>query len=251
SAADTSIGNFPTFLDAIRKRHDHFHSLGARLSDHGINHCFAQFCSEAEAAAIFDKALAGRPASPEDHARYASFMMLFFGHLDAEKGWTKQLHLGAYRNASTRMLERAGSDIGFDSMGDWPQINALGAYLDRLDRENALPKMILYNVNPIDNYPLASMCGNFQIQFGSAWWFLDQREGMELQINALSNCGLLSRFIGMLTDSRSFMSYPRHEYFRRVLCNLIGRDIENGEIPDSDELVGPLIENICYGNARQ
>jgi glucuronate isomerase len=176
-------------------------------------------------------------------------MMLFFGHLDAEKGWTKQLHLGAYRNASTRMLERAGSDIGLDSMGDWPQINALGAYLDRLSRENALPKMILYNVNPRDNYPLASMCGNFQIQFGSAWWFLDQKEGMELQINALSNCGLLSRFIGMLTDSRSFMSYPRHEYFRRVLCNLLGRDIENGELPSDYELVGGMVRNICYANA--
>jgi glucuronate isomerase len=249
AAADTTIGNFSSFLDAIRKRHDHFHSLGARLSDHGINHCFAEPCSEAEAAAIFDQARDGRVASPEDHARYASFMMLFFGHLDAEKGWTKQLHLGAYRNASTRMLERAGSDIGFDSMGDWPQINALGAYLDRLSRENALPKMILYNVNPRDNYPLASMCGNFQIQFGSAWWFLDQKEGMELQINALSNCGLLSRFIGMLTDSRSFMSYPRHEYFRRVLCNLLGRDIENGELPSDYELVGGMVRNICYANA--
>ena len=160
--------------------------------------------------------------------------------------------------ASTRAgLEQLGPDTGFDSIGDWPQAAALGAYLDRLDQEDALPKMILYNNNPVDNYPLATMIGNFQdgsvpgkMQFGSGWWFLDTKEGIEWQINALSNVGLLSRFVGMLTDSRSFMSYPRHEYFRRVLCNLLGSDIESGEIPDDDELVGPLIENICYGNAR-
>jgi glucuronate isomerase len=184
-------------------------------------------------------------------------MMLFFGRLDAEKGWTKQLHLGARRGANTRMLAQIGPDTGFDSIGDWPQAEALCAYLDRLERENALPKVIVYNVNPVNNYAFAAMVGNFQdgrtpgkIQFGSGWWYLDQKEGMEWQINALSNAGLLSRFVGMLTDSRSFMSYPRHEYFRRVLCNLIGRDMESGEIPDRDDLVGPMIRNICYGNAR-
>ena len=185
-------------------------------------------------------------------------MMLYFGRLDAEKGWTKQLHLGARRNNNTRMLRQVGPDKGFDSIGDWPQADALGDYLDRLERENALPKTIIYNLNPADNYVLATMVGNFQdgrtagkIQFGSGWWFLDQKEGMEWQMNALSNAGLLSRFVGMLTDSRSFMSYPRHEYFRRVLCNLIGADIENGEIPDSDELVAPMIRGICYGNAER
>jgi glucuronate isomerase len=176
--------------------------------------------------------------------------MLLFGRLDAEKGWTKQLHLGARRNNRTRLFDKIGPDTGYDSMGDWSQVDALGSYLDRLDQENALPKVILYNVNPVDNYAFATMAGNFSVQFGSGWWFLDQKEGMEWQINALSNVGLLSKFLGMLTDSRSFMSYPRHEYFRRVLCNMIGRDIENGELPDSDELVGPMIRNICYSNAK-
>jgi glucuronate isomerase len=256
-ASDTSIATFSDFLDGLRKRHDYFHSLGARLSDHGIDRCYVDFCSQQTAQGIFDRARSGHGASSEDKTRFASFMMLYFGHLDAEKGWTKQIHLGALRNANSRMFERAGPDTGFDSMGDWPQMEALAAYLDRLDRENALPKMILYNVNPVDNYALATMCGNFQdgtvagkIQFGSGWWFVDQKEGIELQLNALSNCGLLARFIGMLTDSRSFMSYPRHEYFRRVLCNLLGREIETGELPRDFRLVGGMVRKICYANVR-
>ena len=174
-----------------------------------------------------------RPRLPEEQAQFATNLMLFFGHLDAEKGWTKQLHLGALRNTNTRMFRKLGPDTGYDAIGDWPQIDALRAYLDRLDQDNALPKTILYNLNPADNYAFATMIGNFQdgkiagkMQFGSGWWFLDQKEAMEWQINALSNVGLLSRFVGMLTDSRSFMSYPRHEYFRRVLCNMLGRDME-------------------------
>lgn len=184
-------------------------------------------------------------------------MMLFFGRLDADKGWTKQLHLGALRNNNTRLREQLGPDTGFDSIGDFPQAAALAAYLDALDREEALPKTIIYCSNPNDNFVFGTMLGNFQdgtipgkIQFGSGWWFLDQKEAMEWQINALSNLGLLSRFVGMVTDSRSFMSYPRHEYFRRVLCNLLGRDLENGELPNDDLLLGPMIRNICYGNAR-
>ena len=184
-------------------------------------------------------------------------MMLFFGHLDAKRGWTKQLHLGALRNNNTRLLKQLGPDTGFDSIGDFPQAQSLAAYLNQLDSENPLPKTIIYNLNPADNYAFATMIGNFQdgtipgkIQYGSGWWFLDQKEGMEWQINALSNLGLLSRFIGMITDSRSFMSYPRHEYFRRTLCNLIGRDIKNGLIPDDENLVGPMIKNICYANAK-
>jgi len=258
AASNMDISGFTQFTGALRRRHDDFHAMGARLSDHGLDHCYADFCSESAASAIFDKARGGHAASPEEHRRFASFMMLFFGRLDAEKGWTKQLHLGAYRNASTRRVEQVGRDCGFDSIGDWPQVRALGAYLDRLEMEDALPKMILYNVNPVDNYAIATMVGNFQdgrvagkVQFGSGWWFLDQQEGMEWQLNALSNTGLLSRFVGMLTDSRSFMSYPRHEYFRRVLCNLIGKDIENGIIPNSDGLVGPMIRNICYRNAKE
>ena len=183
--------------------------------------------------------------------------MVFFGQLDAKRGWTKQLHLGAMRNNNTRLLKQLGPDTGFDSIGDFPQTQQLAAYLDRLDRENSLPKTIIYNVNPADNYAFASMIGNFQdgtipgkIQFGSGWWFLDQQEAMEWQMNALSNLGLLSRFIGMITDSRSFMSYPRHEYFRRTLCNLIGRDMENGALPNDEKLVGPMIRNICYANAK-
>lgn len=257
AAANIDIGSFQDFLDALKRRHDEFHRLGGRLSDHGLNFCYADFCSEEEAAGIFDEARSCQPASPEQQARFAAFLMLYFGRLDAEKGWTKQLHLGARRNNNARMFAQLGPDTGYDSIGDWPQIDALAAYLDALDRENALPKTIIYNLNPADNYAVATMAGNFQdgriagkIQFGSGWWFLDQKEAMEWQLNALSNCGLLSRFVGMLTDSRSFMSYPRHEYFRRTLCNLLGEDVEKGLLPDSDELLAPLVRNICHHNAR-
>jgi glucuronate isomerase len=183
---------------------------------------------------------------------------LFFGRLDVEKGWTKQLHLGAYRNANSRVMAALGRDSGTDSIADWPQVSSLGTYLDRLEQTSGLPKMVLYNANPADNYAFATMLGNFQdgtqagkIQFGSGWWFLDQREAIEWQLNALSNCGLLSNFIGMLTDSRSFMSYPRHEYFRRILCNLLGSEIEKGLLPDDESLVGSMISRICYENAER
>jgi glucuronate isomerase len=183
--------------------------------------------------------------------------MIFFGHLDSAKGWTKQLHLGALRNNNTRLLRKLGPDTGFDSIGDQPQAAALARYLDRLDQDDRLPKTVLYNLNPADNYLFGTMIGNFQdgtapgkIQFGSGWWFLDQKEAMEWQLNTLSNLGLLSRFVGMLTDSRSFLSYPRHEYFRRILCNLIGRDVTNGELPRDMALLGRMVRDICYGNAR-
>ena len=257
AAANVDINSFETFLLALSRRHDFFHEQGCRLSDHGLNHCFADFFPEKTAAQFFDKVRKGRAVSPAEHAQFASFMMLFFGRLDAERGWTKQLHLGALRSNNTRLLKQLGPDTGFDSIGDFSQAQTLSAYLDRLDSENALPKTIIYNLNPADNYVMAGMIGNFQdgtlpgkIQLGSSWWFLDQKEGMEWQINALSNLGLLSRFIGMITDSRSFMSYCRHEYFRRTLCNLIGRDIENGEIPNDEKLVGSMIKNICYANAK-
>jgi glucuronate isomerase len=258
SAANVDINGFSAFISALEKRHEFFHAQGCRLSDHGLDRCFADFWSEKVAAGIFDKARQGEPVSPLEHSQFASFMMVFFGQLDAKRGWTKQLHLGALRNNNTRLLKQLGPDTGFDSIGDFPQAQTLAAYLDRLDSENSLPKTIIYNVNPADNYVFASLIGNFQdgttpgkIQFGSSWWFLDQKEGMEWQLNALSNLGLLSRFIGMITDSRSFMSYPRHEYFRRTLCNLIGRDIKNGLIPDDESLLGPLVKNICYANARR
>ena len=257
ATGDVHIAGLEDLLSALRRRHDEFHRMGCRLSDHGLNFCYADFPSERAAKEIFAGCRGGKAATAIEQRRFASFMMLFFGRLDAEKGWTKQLHLGARRNGNTRCLKALGPDTGFDSIGDWPQADALGAYLDRLDGENALPKIILYNLNPADNYVLATMIGNFQdgsiagkIQFGSGWWFLDQKEAMQWQINALSNAGLLSRFIGMLTDSRSFMSYPRHEYFRRVLCNLLGADMENGELPDDEPLVGDMVRRICYDNAR-
>jgi glucuronate isomerase len=254
----TDITRLSHLQDALRKRHDAFHAAGGRLSDHGLSRCPVAQSSEWTAAATFDKARAGQAVSPEEHEGFSALMMHFFGHLDAEKGWTKQLHLGARRNASTRGFETSGRDTGYDSIGDWPQADALAVFLDRLDQENALPKTIVYNVNPADNYVMATMVGNFQdgsvqgkMQFGSGWWFLDQKEGIEWQLNALSNAGLLAHFVGMITDSRSFMSFPRHEYFRRVLCNLIGRDVETGELPDDPALVARLIEDVCAGNAQR
>ena len=257
-ASNLEVGTLPALLDALRKRCDFFHANGCRLSDHGLESCPAAPCTEAEANAVFDAAFSGKAASPAEQVQFASYLMLFLGRLYAERGWTMQLHLGALRGNNTRLLRTLGPDTGFDSIGDFPQAVSLAAYLDRLDTEDSLPKTILYNLNPADNYVFASMIGNFQdgeipgkVQLGSGWWFLDQKEAMEWQLDALSNLGLLSRFVGMVTDSRSFMSYPRHEYFRRVLCNLIGRDIEAGEIPDADALVGPLVRNICHENARQ
>ncbi len=258
AVSNREVKNFSGFVDALKSRHDYFHEMGGRLSDHGINTLFAEDCTEGEAKGIFDRARAGTAASPEEHARFASYLMIQFGHWDAERGWTKQLHIGARRNNNSRRFRELGPDTGFDSIGDWPQADALGRYLDRLDAENALPKTVIYNLNPADNYVIATMVGNFQdgsiagkIQFGSGWWFLDQKEAMQWQMNALSNCGLISRFVGMLTDSRSFMSYPRHEYFRRVLCDLFGRDMESGEIPNDKDLVGPIVRDICFGNARR
>ena len=210
---------------------------------------------EREARAIFDKVRVGTPADPNEKAAFISHMMLHFARWDAEKDWTKQLHLGPLRNASTTALAELGRDTGFDSIGDYPQAESLARFLSTCERERALPRTILYNNNPTDNYLFATMAGNFQdgtiggkVQFGSAWWYLDQKQGMEAQLRALANTGLLSRFVGMLTDSRSFMSFPRHEYFRRVLCNLIAGDIHRGELPRDFELVGEMIRRICYQN---
>jgi len=255
-SANVDIRRFSDFLDALRIRHDFFHLHGCRLSDHGLNQCYSAWCGDNEAAALFQKTLELKQLSPDESAKFAGHMLLFFGRLDAEKGWTKQLHLGAYRNINTRMLRRLGRDIGCDSIGDWPQISALATYMDRLESENALPRMIILNVNPVDNYAFAALAGSFtqeqvrgKIQFGTGWWFLDQKEGIEWQINALSNCGLLSNFVGMVTDSRSFMSFPRHEYFRRVLCNLLGMEMETGLLPNDEKLVGEMVKDICLRNA--
>jgi len=256
AAAGIDCGSFSGMVEALRKRHDYFHEMGGRLSDHGLNVLPDADCSDAEAARIFDAARAGREVSPADAEKYRTRMMLHFGQWDAEKSWTKQLHLGALRNANTPMLRKLGPDSGFDSIGDWRQVGPLARYLDRLHDAGALPKVIVYNLNPADNYAICCLLGNFQgggtpgkLQFGSGWWFLDQKEAMEWQINALSNLGLLSRFVGMLTDSRSFLSYPRHEYFRRVLCNLLGNDIEKGLVPDDFDHIGGIVRDICFRNA--
>jgi glucuronate isomerase len=257
SAANIDIYNFGAFLEALRKRHDDFHAVGCRLSDHGLDYCHASPCSDVVATSIFDRARNGSSVTDEESSQFASFMMLFFARLDAEKGWTKQMHLGALRNVNSAARNAIGPDTGYDTVGDFPQIRSLAAYLDLLARENALPRMILYNNNPSDTFPFATLVGSFQdgtvpgkIQYGSAWWFLDQKEGITAQLNALSNVGLLSRFIGMVTDSRSFMSYPRHEYFRRILCDLVGQDVSRGELPNDDAVLGPVVQDICYRNAR-
>jgi glucuronate isomerase len=256
AAAGIDIVRFRDFLGALRRRHDDFHECGCRLSDHGLDYCYAEPCTESEAQAIFDGVRAGKEVNPSQSAKFASFLMFFFGMLDAEKEWTKQLHLGALRNANTRMNKLLGPDMGFDSIGDWSQTKPLAAYLDRLDCAGVLPKTIVYNAHPENNYVFATLIGSFQdgtvpgkLQFGSGWWFLDQKDGIEWQLNALSNCGLLSRFVGMVTDSRSFMSYPRHEYFRRILCNLLGSEMEKSQLPLDEKLVGAMIQDICFNNA--
>ncbi len=255
-AANVEVRNFAALLQALEKRHAAFHALGCRLSDHGLAHCFAEPCSEKTAAAIFAKARGRNPLTEDQVVQFASFMMLFFARLDAEKNWTKQLHLGALRNVNSAARRTIGPDTGYDTVGEFPQIRPLAAYLDLLARENALPRMILYNNNPTDTFTFATLLGSFQdgkepgkIQYGSAWWFLDQKEGITAQLNALSNVGLISRFIGMVTDSRSFMSYPRHEYFRRILCDLIGQDASRGELPPDEAILGRFIEDVCYHNA--
>ncbi|MDB6113315.1 MAG: Glucuronate isomerase, partial [Lacunisphaera sp.] len=231
--------------------------FGGRLSDHGMETAFADPCTPAEAKAIFDAARHGKAATPADLEQFSSFLMLELGRWDAARGWTKQLHLGALRSANSRLLKKIGPDTGFDSIGDFPQGRALARYLDTLDSTGELPRTVLYNLNPADNYVFATMIGNFQdgsvagkMQFGSGWWYLDQKEAMEWQMNALSNNGLLRRFVGMLTDSRSFLSYTRHEYFRRVLCNLLGAEMERGELPADRELIGAMVREVCFSNAR-
>ncbi len=252
-----SCADLTGLLHALRNRHAFFGSLGAKLSDHGIPFCFSEECGQGEASTIYSLARSGVKSRENQKIKFGSFMLRFFGELDADANWTKQLHLGALRNANSQKFKELGPDAGFDSIGDWRQGEPLARYFDQLESIGKLPKMILYNLNPRDNYLFAAMIGNFQdgsipgkLQFGSGWWFLDQKEAIEWQLNALSNVGLLNRFVGMLTDSRSFMSYPRHEYFRRVLCDLLGREVERGEIPMDEELLGNLVKGICFDNAK-
>lgn len=252
------ISSFDDMVDALQKRHDFFEAQGCKLSDHGMDEFYAEDYTDAEIRSIFNKVYGGTSLAKEEILKFKSAMLVVFGEMDYETGWTQQFHYGPLRNNNTKMLKLVGPDTGFDSMGDFSTAQSLSKFLDRLNSRDKLTKTIIYNINPNANEMIATMIGNFQdgsipgkIQFGSGWWFLDQKDGMEKQMNALSVLGLLSRFVGMLTDSRSFLSYPRHEYFRRTLCNLLGRDVENGEIPVSEmERLTQMVEDISYYNAK-
>lgn len=258
AASGLAISNLSGLLAALRNRHDFFARHGCRLSDRGIETIYAGDFTEAAAAVVFAKSLSGRNPDTQEILLFRSFMLHELAVMDAEKGWTMQIHYGALRSANTRMLSRIGRDSGFDSIGDWPVAEAMARHFDRLDQIDRLPQTVIYNLNPRDNEVIATMLGNFQdgvipgkLQLGSGWWFLDQMDGMTRQIEALSQLGLLSQFVGMLTDSRSFLSYTRHEYFRRLLCNILGNDMKRGLIPADHDLVGGMVRNICYHNAKR
>lgn len=254
---DLSISDFETYLKALKQRHDYFDKNGCRVSDHGLEQIYAEDYTEEEIAQIFLKIRNNEAISELEVLKFKSAMLVHFAKWDHEKGWVQQFHLGALRNNNRRMLSILGPDTGWDSIGDFSQGRQLSKFLNGLDTSDQLAKTVIYNLNPADNELIATMIGNFndgsvagKVQFGSGWWFLDQKDGMIKQMNALSNMGLISRFIGMLTDSRSFLSYPRHEYFRRILCNLFGEEVENGELPNDIEWIGKIIKDICYYNAK-
>jgi glucuronate isomerase len=256
ASAGLAVKSYDSFLEAIRRRHDVFHQAGCRLSDHGIEHPFAQSFTLKDVRNIFAKTRQGRKPTPSESLKYKSAVTLELARMDAEKGWTQQFHFGALRNINSKAMATLGPDTGYDTIGDFELARSLSRFLDGLERDGRLAKTILYVMNPRDNEMVATAIGCFQdgslpgkMQFGSAWWFNDQKDGIERQIDTLSNMGLLSRFVGMLTDSRSFLSYPRHEYFRRILCNLLGNDVENGELPDDMDLLGGMVKDICFGNA--
>ena len=257
AAAGLSIDSWAALQEALDRRHEDFYRVGGRLSDHGLTAMPSHGCTDEVASKAFAQARAGEALSMPLYTGVTARLLAITARLDAKRGFTKQLHLGAMRDTNSRLHETLGPDIGGDSIGDFRQGPGLQHFLDSLDRKGQLPKTILYNVNPKDNYLFAAMAGNFQqgptpgkIQYGAGWWYLDQKEGITWQLNALSNVGLLARFVGMLTDSRSMMSYPRHEYFRRILCNLIGADAERGELPDDFEMLSKLVADICFNNAR-
>jgi glucuronate isomerase len=251
------IRDIDSFIAAIRKRQDYFHTNGCRLSDHGLEQIYTADYTDAEIKDTFTALRTGKSITPQQINKFKSAMLYELCLMNAEKGWVQQFHLGVLRNNNSRMFAKLGPDTGYDSVGDFDLAVPMAKLFDRLDSQNKLCKTIVYSINPNDNEVIATMLGNFQdgscpgkMQFGSGWWFLDQMDGMTKQMNTLSNMGLLSRFVGMLTDSRSFLSYARHEYFRRILCNLLGEEVEKGFWPQDLKLIGQMIENICYSNAR-
>jgi glucuronate isomerase len=257
ATTNSSISSFHSYLDALKNRHDFFASMSCAVSDHGVEQIYSEDYTDAEIETSFNKIRSGQNLSFEEILKFRSAMLHILAIWDWEKGWVQQYHFGALRNNNSRALKQLGPDTGWDSIGDFPHSRSMSKFFDRLDVSNQLAKTILYNLNPADNELIATMAGNFndgstpgKIQFGSAWWFLDQKDGMIKQLNALSNMGLISRFVGMITDSRSFLSFPRHEYFRRIVCNLFGEEIENGELPNDIEWTGKIVQDICYNNAK-
>lgn len=257
AVADMSIGSYQQYLSALKRRHDYFAENGCTLSDHGLEQLYAEDFTNHEISLIFNKIRTGNQLDAIEVLKFKSAMLYEFALWDHQKGWVQQYHIGALRNNNSRAFRQIGADKGYDSIGDFGQAKALSKFLNKLDSTDQLTKTIIYNLNPADNELIAAMAGNFndgtvagKIQFGSAWWFLDQKDGMTRQLNTLSSIGLLSKLVGMLTDSRSFLSYPRHEYFRRLVCNLFGKDIENGELPNDIEWTGKIVQDICYYNAK-
>jgi glucuronate isomerase len=256
--SEKNIQSYDEFLEALEARVRFFNEVGCRISDHGLDSITYVEASKEEVSDIFARALKGQSFNKKEESQYRTYTLLFLGKLYSELGWTMQLHMGALRNNNTKMFRKLGADTGFDSINDEELAYSLSRLLDSLEVENSLPKTILYTLNPKDNYILGTTIGNFQgteipgkIQFGAAWWYLDSKEGMIEQMKTLANVGLLSRFVGMLTDSRSFLSYTRHEYFRRILCNLLGEWALNGEVPEDMELLGSIVQGICYNNAKE
>ena len=252
------INNFSSLIDAIDSRHAFFHDMGCRSADHGVLILYSEDYDDSDIEEYLNRALSGEILDPFEILEFRSALLYELALLNHKRGWVQQFHFGAMRNNNSRLFNELGPDTGFDSIGDDLHADDISDFLNRLDETNQLAKTVLFNMNPKDNAMVAAMTGNFQdgstpgkIQFGPSWWFLDQKEGIINQLNTLSSIGLLSRFIGMTTDSRSFLSYPRHEYFRRILCNLIGNDVEKGELPADMDFLGTMVENICYNNVKK
>ncbi|NER17839.1 glucuronate isomerase [Spongiivirga citrea] len=258
SASEIVIDSYQDLISALKNRIDFFHDAGGRLADHGLERLYSFSENAFDSEILFKKLLNGKQLTEKEVQFYKINTLLHLGRYYHEKKWVMQFHLGAIRNNNKRLLSTLGPDTGFDSIGDFSQARGLSDFLNHLDSSDQLTKTIVYNLNPADNEIFAAMAGNFndgtikgKVQYGAAWWFLDQKDGIEKQLDTLSNIGLLSCFVGMLTDSRSFLSFPRHEYFRRILCNSIGKDVENGELPKDEKLLGKLVSNVCYYNAKE